>query len=220
MSTIRMKKLAATAVLKYIQGNSIIGIGTGSTINYFIDALVPLKDKITGVVASSKVTAIKLQALGFQLIDPNSIKEIPLYIDSADEINDNLQMIKGGGAALTGEKIIAATAKRFICIADINKKVKILGKHPLPIEVIPIARNFVSRSIIKLGGFPIYRPGVVTSYGNIILDIWNLEISEPIKLEQTLNNINGIVTNGLFAINPADILLLGTVDDVITIYRN
>ncbi|MDR1057498.1 MAG: ribose-5-phosphate isomerase RpiA [Coxiellaceae bacterium] len=216
----QMKKLAAEAALKHIPENSIIGIGTGSTVNYFIDALPTVKDKIIGTVASSKATAAKLKALGFQLIDPNSADDIPIYIDGADEINNNLQMIKGGGAALTGEKIIASIAKKFICIADANKKVKVLGKYPLPIEVIPMARSFVVRSIVKLGGFPVYREGVVTDYGNVILDIWNLEILEPIKFEQTINNIPGVITNGLFAIKSADILLLGTSKEVVTTTKN
>jgi len=216
MDASHMKEIAARAALRYIPENSIIGVGTGSTVNYFIDLLPSVREKIAGVVASSKVTAAKLQLLGFQLVDPNSVDEISIYVDGADEINDNLQMIKGGGAALTGEKIIAAIAKKFICIADVSKKMKILGKFPLPIEVIPLARSYVARSIVKLGGFPVYREGVITDYGNVILDIWNLEILEPIKLEQKINNIAGVVTNGLFAVKPADMLLLGTGDGVIT----
>jgi ribose 5-phosphate isomerase A len=220
MDTNQMKKSAAQAALKYVTKNAIVGIGTGSTVNYFIDALATIKHKIAGTVASSKITAAKLKALGFPLIDPNSIDELLVYIDGADEINGNLQMIKGGGAALTGEKIIAAIAKKFICIADNSKKVEILGKFPLPIEVIPIARSFVARTIVKLGGFPVYREGLVTDYGNQIIDVWNLEILEPIKFEQTINNIPGVVTNGLFAFRPADILLLGTKDKVVTSLTN
>ncbi len=210
MDSEQMKKIAAEAALKYIPENSVIGIGTGSTVNYFIDALPAIKDKIIATVASSKITATKLKALGFKLIDPNVIDELSVYIDGADEINDSLQMIKGGGAALTGEKIITAIAKKFICIADSTKKVTKLGKFPLPIEVIPIARSFVARTMVKLGGFPVYREGLVTDYGNQIIDVWNLEIIDPIKMEQTINNIPGVVTNGLFAIKPADLLLLGT----------
>lgn len=219
MDTNQMKKIAAEAALKYIPENAVIGVGTGSTVNYFIDALPALKDKIAGTVASSKVTTAKLKALGFAVIDPNSVDELPVYIDGADEVNSSLQMIKGGGAALTGEKIIAAIAKKFICIADSSKKVEVLGKFPLPIEVIPIARSFVARTIVKLGGFPVYREGLVTDYGNQIIDVWNLEILEPAKLEQIINNIPGVVTNGLFAHRPADILLLGTEGGVVTTTR-
>lgn len=215
----QMKKAAAQAALKYLPENSIIGVGTGSTVNYFIEELVSVKNKIVGTVASSKATALKLRSLGFLTLDPNTVDELPIYVDGADEINDGLQMIKGGGAALTGEKIIAAMAKKFICIADSSKKVEILGKFPLPIEVIPLARSYVARAIVKLGGFPVYREGVLTDYGNPILDVWNLEILEPIKLEQTINNIPGVVTNGLFAVRPADILLLGTVSGVVNINR-
>lgn len=211
-----LKKIAAKAALNYIPENAIVGIGTGSTVNYFIDALPSLKYKIAGTVASSKVTADKLKKLGFQVIDPNLVDELPIYVDGADEINNKLQMIKGGGAALTGEKIIAAIAKKFICIADSSKKVATLGKFPLPIEVIPIARSYVARAMVKLGGSPIYREGVVTDYGNVILDVWNLEIAEPLKLEQTINNIPGVVANGLFAFRAADLLLLGTENGVIT----
>lgn len=210
MNNNHLKKAAAEAALKYIpKKNAIIGVGTGSTVNYFIDALLSVKQQITTTVASSKATATKLKTLGFSVADPNSVDEIPIYIDGADEINNSLQMIKGGGAALTGEKIIAAIAKQFICIADSSKKVKILGKFPIPIEVIPMARSYVARTVVKLGGFPVYREGVVTDYGNQILDIWNLEIIDPVKLEQTINNIPGVVTNGLFANKPADVLLLG-----------
>ncbi|MEI8054766.1 MAG: ribose-5-phosphate isomerase RpiA [bacterium] len=217
MDSNSLKKIAAEAAIKYIPENSIIGVGTGSTVNYFIDALSPIKHVIIGAVASSKATAIKLKALGIPIVELNSVNELQVYIDGADEINSNLQMIKGGGAALTGEKIITAVAKKFICIADASKKVDILGKFPLPIEVIPMARSYVAREIVKLGGSPVYREGVITDYGNVILDVWNLEILEPAKLEQIINNITGVVTNGLFAIKPADILLLGTSNGIVTI---
>ena len=219
MDANQLKKDTAKAAIEYIPENTIIGVGTGSTVNYFIDELLPIKDKIAGAVASSKITATKLKALGIEVIDANSTDELSVYIDGADEVNSILQMIKGGGAALTGEKIIAAIAKQFICIADISKKVEILGKFPLPIEVIPMARSYVARAVVKLGGFPVYREHTVTDYGNVILDVWNLEILEPIKLEQTINNIPGVVTNGLFAHRPADILLLGTENGVSTITR-
>ena len=211
-----LKKMAAEAAIKYISDNSIIGVGTGSTVNYFIDALASIKHNITGVVASSKATAIKLKALNIPILDLNSVSELDIYVDGADEINPSLQMIKGGGAALTGEKIVAAVAKKFICIADNSKKVAILGKFPLSIEVIPMARSYVAREIIKrIGGSPVYREGIITDYGNVILDVWNLEILEPIKTEQLINDIPGVITNGLFAIRPADILLLGTPDGVL-----
>jgi ribose 5-phosphate isomerase A len=210
----KLKKAAAEAALKYITENSVIGVGTGSTVNYFIDALLPLKSQISGAVSSSKATANKLKNIGIPLIDPNNVDELSVYIDGADEINNAFQMIKGGGSALTGEKIIAAIAKKFICIADNSKKVQILGKFPLPVEVIPLARSYVARTLVKLGGSPVYREGTITDYGNVILDVWNLEILEPLKLEQTINNIPGVVTNGLFACRPADILLLGTENGV------
>jgi ribose 5-phosphate isomerase A len=212
-----LKKIAAEEAIKYIQENTIIGVGTGSTVNYFIDALTKIKDTIIGAVASSKATAERLKKLHIPIIELNSVNDLPIYVDGADEINNSLQMIKGGGAALTGEKIIAAVAKKIICIADASKKVEILGTFPLPIEVIPMARSYVAREIVKLGGSPVYREGVITDYGNVILDIWNLKILDPIKLEQTINNITGVVTNGLFAIKPADLLLLGTIAGVKTI---
>jgi len=210
----QLKKITAKEALKHIPEKSIVGVGTGSTVDLFIDELVSIKDKITGTVASSKRTTEKLNKLGFEVMDPNSVDELPVYIDGADEINSHLQMIKGGGAALTGEKIIASIAKKFICIVDESKKVDLLGKFPLPIEVIPLAQSYVAREMVKLGGFPVYREGVRTDYGNIMLDIWNLEILEPKKLEQIINNIPGVVTNGLFAARPADILLLGTPDGI------
>ena len=213
------KKIAAEAAVKLIPENSIIGVGTGSTVNYFIDALTPIKHTIAGAVASSKATAAKLKKLDIPIAELNSVNNLQIYIDGADEINHNLQMIKGGGAALTGEKIITSVAKKFICIADASKKVEILGKFPLPIEVIPMARSYVAREMIKLGGSPVYREGVITDYGNVILDVWNLEILEPIKLEQAINNITGVITNGLFAIKPADLLLLGTNTGVTTIQK-
>lgn len=219
MNTDLLKKAAAEAAIKHIPENTIIGVGTGSTVNYFIDALLSIKHTIAGAVASSKATTAKLKNLQIPIFELNSVDELQVYIDGADEINNDLQMIKGGGAALTGEKIIAAVAKKFICIADASKKVEILGKFPLPIEVIPMARSYVAREMVKLGGSPVYREGVITDYGNVILDVWNLEILEPTKLEQTINNITGVVTNGLFAIKPANILLLGTDAGVVTLHK-
>jgi ribose 5-phosphate isomerase A len=209
-----LKKAAALAALKFVEDNVIIGVGTGSTINYFIDALNDIKHRIEGAVASSKVTAEKLKAHKIPVLDLNTVNEISVYIDGADEINKHLQMIKGGGGALTGEKIIASVAKKFICIADQSKKVDLLGRFPVPVEVISMARSYVGREIVKLGGDPVYRPGFVSDYGNVILDIHNLEILEPIKLEETLNNITGVVTNGLFAKRPADLLLLATTEGI------
>lgn len=210
----QLKKEAAKEAIKYIPENSIVGVGTGSTVDFFIEELGKIKDKIKGTVVSSKRSEEKLKSLGIEVIDSNSVDEIPVYVDGADEINDNLQMIKGGGAALTGEKIIAAISKKFICIAGENKKVKVLGNFPLPVEVIPLARSYVAREIVKLGGFPIYREGVKTDYGNVILDVANLEILKPKELEKTLNNISGVVTNGLFALRPADTLILAANDGV------
>lgn len=211
------KRAAAEAALQYLQQDSIIGVGTGSTVNYFISALAKLKNKIRGAVASSKATEEKLKELGIPICDLNSIDELPLYVDGADEINTELQMIKGGGAALTREKIVAAVAKKFICIADASKKVNILGTFPLPLEVIPMARSYVARELVKLGGNPVYRSGVQTDNGNIILDVWNLSILQPTVMEQQLNNIVGVVTNGIFALRPADMLLLGTNEGVKTL---
>lgn len=205
-----MKKSAAEAAIKFINYDDVIGVGTGSTVKFFIEALAPIKHKIAGAVASSKDTEKRLQAIGIPICDLNSVDALPIYVDGADEINSNLQMIKGGGAALTREKIIAAVAKKFICIADTSKQVSILGQFPLPIEVIPMARSYVARQMVKLGGNPVYREGVITDNGNVIIDVWNLSILEPSKLESTINNITGVVTNGLFALRPADRLLLGT----------
>lgn len=212
-----LKQQAANAALQYIKEDTIVGIGSGSTSNFFIEALGKAKISIRGAIASSTMTERRLQEQGIEILELNTVDDIPFYVDGADEINANLQMIKGGGGALTREKIIAAVAKKFICIADQTKKVGMLGTFPLPIEVIPMARSFVARQIVKLGGAPVYREGFVTDNGNVILDIWNLQIIEPIKLEQILNNITGVVTNGLFAARPADILLLGTDSGVQTV---
>jgi len=214
MSPNEMKKIAAEAAIKYITDDMIIGVGTGSTVHYFIEALTKIKSQIKGAVASSIDTATKLKNLGIEVIDLNNVDYLPLYVDGADEINSSLQMIKGGGGALTREKIIAAVAKKFVCIADESKKVEKLGEFPLPIEVIPMARSFAARELVKLGGSPVYRENFITDNGNIILDVWNLNILSATELEKTLNNITGVVTNGLFALRPADILLLGTPNGV------
>ncbi|MSP53324.1 MAG: ribose-5-phosphate isomerase RpiA [Gammaproteobacteria bacterium] len=216
----QLKKQVAEAALQYVPHDTIIGVGTGSTVNYFIEALAAIKHNIEGAVSSSEASKVRLQKLGIPIIDLNSVSTLSVYIDGADEINAHFQMIKGGGAALTREKIIAAVAAQFICIADASKKVDVLGKFPLPVEVIPMARSYVARQIVKLGGDPDYRQGVITDNGNIILDVYNLKILDPLKLEQDLNNITGVVTNGLFARRPADVLLLGTGTGVQTFKRD
>jgi ribose 5-phosphate isomerase A len=207
----KLKQEAAEAALDFIdEPETVVGIGTGSTTNYFIDALLKKKHLIEGVVASSEATAMLLKTHGFPVLDLNVVNNVPFYIDGADEINAQLQMIKGGGGALTREKILAAVAKKFICIADQTKQVDLLGEFPVAIEVIPMARSYVAREVVKLGGGPVYRQGFVTDNGNIILDIHNLPILEPLQLEATLNQITGVVCHGLFAHRPADVLLLGT----------
>lgn len=217
MSQDALKKAAAEAALDYVQAGTIIGIGTGSTANHFIDALATVKHKIEGTVASSVTSAERLKKHGIPVLSLNNVDDMALYVDGADEANRHLQLIKGGGGALTREKIVAAVAKRFVCIADETKLVDILGSFPLPIEVIPMARSYVARQIVKMGGQPILREGFITDNGNIILDVRNLQIMEAAKLESELNNIPGVVTNGIFALRPADVLLLGTAQGVRTL---
>ena len=212
-----LKKQVAQAAIEYVVPGTIIGVGTGSTANFFIDELAKIKGKIEGAVASSVATADRLKGHGIPVFDLNQVSEMSVYIDGADESNDYLHLIKGGGGALTREKIVAAVADKFVCIADESKLVKILGKFPLPVEVIPMARSYVARELTKLGGRPVLRDGFTTDNGNVILDVHDMEIMEPAKLEQTLNNIVGVVTNGLFAMRPADVLLLGTQNGVKTI---
>jgi len=214
MTQDEMKKMVAEAALEYVEPGTIIGIGTGSTANHFIDCLAGIKSRIEGTVASSEASAARLKSHGIQVLDLNSAGELSVYIDGADEANHYLHLIKGGGGALTREKIVAACSRKFVCIADSSKLVDCLGAYPLPIEVIPMARSMVARELVKRGGQPIYREGFVTDNGNIILDIHNMEIMEPVTLEEDLNNIPGIVTVGLFARRPADVLLLGTEDGV------
>lgn len=204
------KKAAAEAALSYIEDDMIIGVGTGSTVNYFIDALKSISQKIDGAVASSVATANKLKALSIPLIDLNSVNGLPIYVDGADEINSAKQMIKGGGGALTREKIIATVAKKFICIADESKLVDMLGDFPVAVEVLPLARSYVARQIVQLGGDPVYREGFITDNGNVILDIFNLKLLDPKLLEEKLKSIVGVVDNGIFAKRTADVLLLGT----------
>ena len=219
MTKDEMKKAAAEAALAYIEDDSIVGVGTGSTVNYFIEALATRKHQIEGAVASSIATEKLLKAHGIPVFDLNVVDKVPVYIDGADEVSGLLELVKGGGGALTREKIIAAVANKFICIADEEKQVKMLGKFPIAVATIPMARSYVAREIVKLGGDPSYREGVVTDNGNIILDVYNLEIMEPIKMEKALNNITGTVCNGLFAARPADVLLLAKPAGVETITR-
>ncbi|MCI4410288.1 MAG: ribose-5-phosphate isomerase RpiA [Thiotrichales bacterium] len=215
MTQDEMKLQVAQAAISYVVPGTIIGVGTGSTANFFIDELAKIKSKIEGAVASSEATAKRLTAHGIPVLDLNSVDEISVYVDGADEADAGLHLVKGGGGALTREKIVLAVAKQFICIADQSKKVGVLGKFPLPIEVIPMARSYVAREILKrFGGEPVYREGFVTDNGNIILDIHGLSIVDPVKLETELNNIVGVVTNGLFAARKADVLLLGTPNGV------
>ncbi|KPQ29798.1 MAG: ribose 5-phosphate isomerase A [Marinobacter excellens HL-55] len=224
MTQDELKQAVAKAAVDYIapklERSSIVGVGTGSTANFFIDYLAQYKDEFDGAVASSEATAERLRKHGIEVYDLNSISQMEFYVDGADETNEHLELIKGGGAALTREKIVAAVAKTFICIADGSKMVGILGDFPLPVEVIPMARSHVGREIVKLGGDPVYRDGVTTDNGNIIIDIHNLDISRPIQMEEKLNNIVGVVTNGLFARRPADLLLLGTSEGVKSITRS
>ncbi len=218
MTQDEMKQAVAQAAIEYVETGTIVGVGTGSTANFFIDELAKIKHKIDGTVASSEASAERLKGHGIEVFDLNSVSEIAVYVDGADEANKYLHLVKGGGGALTREKIVAAASKKFVCIADESKLVDVMGKFPLPIEVIPMARSLVAREIIKqIGGEPVLREGFTTDNGNIILDVHNLDIMEPTKVEQILNNITGVVTNGLFAIKPANVLLLGTQDGVKTI---
>ncbi|MFZ1569083.1 MAG: ribose-5-phosphate isomerase RpiA [Thiolinea sp.] len=210
MTQDEMKKAAAEAALAYVEAGSIIGIGTGSTANHFIDLLAGMKSKIEATVASSLASAERLQQHGIRVLDLNEAGQLALYVDGADESNHRLQLIKGGGAALTREKIVAGASDKFVCIADGTKLVEVLGKFPLPIEVIPMAQAFVAREIVKLGGQPLLRPNCMTDNGNLIIDVQGLAITDASSLESQLNQIPGIVTNGLFALRPADVLILGT----------
>jgi len=211
---------AVERLLPHLDANSIVGVGTGSTANCFIDALAKHNLAFDGAVASSEATAERLKGHGIAVYDLNSVPQLDFYVDGADESNENLELIKGGGAALTREKIVAAVAKTFICIADESKLVPVLGDFPLPVEVIPMARSHVAREIVKLGGDPVYREGCVTDNGNVILDVYNMSIVNPKQLEADLNAIVGVVCNGLFAARPADVLLLGTPQGVRTIERS
>jgi ribose 5-phosphate isomerase A len=218
MTQDEMKLEVARAAIKYVVPNSIIGVGTGSTANFFIDELATIKDSISGTVASSVATSERLQGHGIEVIDLTNVKEISVYIDGADESDRALNLIKGGGGALTREKIVAAVADKFVCIADESKLVSVMGNFPLPVEVIPMSVSYVKKQISKfIGGSPIIREDFTTDNGNLILDVHGLKIENPKTLENKLNNIAGVVTNGLFANRGADILLLGTPNGVKTI---
>ncbi|MFD0966926.1 ribose-5-phosphate isomerase RpiA [Seminibacterium arietis] len=213
MDQLAMKKIAAQAALQYVKPDTIVGVGSGSTVNCFIEALGSIKDQIKGAVAASKASEELLKKQGIEVFTTNDVSQLDIYVDGADEINSQKMMIKGGGAALTREKIVAALAKKFICIVDTSKQVDVLGStFALPIEVIPMARSQVARKLVALGGSPEYREGVITDNGNVILDIYNFEIMQPIEMEKELNNIAGVVTNGIFAQRCADIVIIGTPD--------
>ncbi len=214
-----LKRAAARAALEYIPRGEVVGVGTGSTVNFFIEELAGIRDQIAGAVSSSEVSTEKMQAAGIRVMSLNESGDLPVYVDGADETNRHLELIKGGGGALTREKIIAAASKTFVCMVDKSKMVGTLGSFPLPVEVIPMARSYVARQIVKLGGRPVLREGFTTDNGNVILDVHDLTISEPMKLEQQLNNLPGVVTNGLFAMRGADVLLLAEADGVKTLKR-
>jgi len=219
MTQDELKQAVAKEAIKYVVEDAVVGVGSGSTANFFIDELAKIKNRIDGAVASSQKTADRLKSHGIRVVDLNSVSDLPVYIDGADEITEHLAMIKGGGGALTREKIAAAVATTFVCIADESKLVGVLGKFPLPVEVIPMARSHVARELVRLGGQPALRQGYTTDNGNLILDVWNLSILKPLELEAEINNITGVVTNGLFAQRGADVLLLGTAAGVKTIRR-
>src|SRR6266481_2208921 len=211
-----LKRAVAKAAIEYVPVDCIVGVGTGSTANFFIDELAKIKHKIRGAVASSEASAKRLQGHGIAVLSLNEAGDIPVYVDGADEITRHMHMIKGGGGALTREKIVAAASKKFICVCDASKLVDVLGRFPLPVEVIPMARSSVARQLVTLGGRPILREGVMTDNGNIIIDVHDLDIMNPVEMESTLDHIAGVVTNGLFARRAADVLLLGTPDGVKT----
>jgi len=210
MTQDEMKKVAAAAAIELLPDGGIVGVGTGSTVNHFIDLLAKVKHRFDGAVSSSEASTARLKSHGIPVLDLNSCGDLEIYVDGADESNHHLQLIKGGGGALTREKIIAGASRKFVCIADEGKLVDVLGAFPLPVEVIPMARSFVARQLVKLGGTPVWRQGLVTDNGNVILDVQGLQIMEPLKLEDTINRIAGVVTVGLFAHRPADVLILGT----------
>ena len=215
-----MKQRAAEAALEYLEDGALVGVGTGSTVNFFIDGLAAVRHRISGAVSSSEASTRRLAAHGIPVLDLNDAGELGVYVDGADEATRGLHLIKGGGGALTREKIVAAAAHRFVCIVDEKKVVERLGAFPLPVEVIPMARNLVARRLARLGGEPAWREGVVTDNGNHILDVRNLSITDPVALEGEINQIAGVVTVGLFARRPADVLLVGTPSGVVTLTRD
>jgi len=219
MTQDELKQAVAREAIRYVVEDAVVGVGTGSTANFFIDELAKIKNRIAGAVASSDRSAERLKGHGIRLLDLNSVNELPVYIDGADEITEHLAMIKGGGGALTREKIVSAVARKFVCIADESKLVPVLGKFPLPVEVIPMARAHVARQMVKLGGQPQLREGFTTDNGNIVLDVRGLSILNPVEVETAINNVAGVVTNGLFARRGADVLLLGSKTGVRTIAR-
>jgi len=211
------KQLAAAAALAYLHENTVIGVGTGSTVNHFIDALAARKLRIRGAVSSSEASAERLKGHGIEIVDLNAAGDLDLYVDGTDESDRHLRLIKGGGGALTREKIVAAASRRFICIADDSKLVEVLGKYPVPVEVIPMARSYVARQLVKLGGHPVWRDSFITDNCNQILDVHNLRLTDPVAAEVTIGQIAGVVTVGLFARRPADVLILGTDSGVQTL---
>ena len=217
MTQDEMKRKAAEAALEYVVVDEIVGVGTGSTVNHFIDVLAEIKHKINGAVSSSEASTERMQAHGIKVYDLNDVGDLSVYIDGADESDHYLNLIKGGGGALTREKIIAGASRKFVCIADESKLVDVMGEFPLPVEVIPMARSFIARELVKLGGRPVWREGFVTDNGNDILDVHDLKIMEPVKLENELNKLPGIVTVGIFANRPADVLILGTQEGAKTV---
>lgn len=217
MNQDEMKRKAAEAAMEYVVTDAIVGVGTGSTVNHFIDLLADIKNKIEGAVSSSEASTERMKAHGIEVFDLNNVNDIPVYIDGADESDHYLNLIKGGGGALTREKIIAGASKKFVCIADETKLVDVMGNFPLPVEVIPMARSYIARELAKLGGQPVWRENFITDNGNVILDVHNLEIMEPVKLENEINKMAGVVTVGLFANRPADVLILGTPEGAKTV---
>lgn len=216
MTQDELKQKVAQAALEYVKGVGIVGVGTGSTVKHFINYLADFKGDIEGAVSSSEMSTAQLKQVGIPVLDLNAVGTLDVYVDGADEVNPHKYMIKGGGGALTREKIIAAASKKFVCIADETKCVDVLGKFPLPIEVIPMARSYVAREMVKLGGQPVWRENFITDNHNVILDVHNLDIIDPIKLEQIINNITGVVTVGIFAMRPADVVLIGKGTEVAT----
>ena len=219
MTQDELKAAAAREAVKHVVEDAVIGVGTGSTVNFFIDALGPMKDRIRGAVSSSERTAERLRGHGIKVLDLNDIDEIPVYVDGADEVDGGFAMIKGGGGALTREKIVAAVSRKFVCIVDASKQVQTLGRFPLPVKVIPMARRHVAAELARLGGSPKLREGFVTDNGNLILDVAGLSITQPLALEERINNIVGVVTNGLFARRGADVVIVASAAGITTLTR-